>query len=94
MSVVEPDVAPAVDEPEAFALAAGAAEPDAVFAAVVSAADVAGPQACVDIPVPFGVSVLASPVSVEVDSSGRPRFHAFPNVRHYAISSNSVEGVG
>ena len=92
--VVEVEAGPAVDEPEAFALASEAAEPDAVVAAVASVARVAEPQACVDTPAPFGVSVLASPVSVEVDSSGRPRFHAFPNVGHYAISSNSVEGVG
>ena len=80
-----------IDDPEAFALASGVAEPDVVFAAVVSVADVAGPQACVDTPVPFDVSAPASAVVVEVDSSGHPRFRAFPNVGHYAIPSSSVE---
>jgi hypothetical protein len=38
--------------------------------------------------------VSVSVVVVEVDSPGRPRFPAFPNVDHYASSSSSVEVVG
>ena len=57
-------------------------------------ADVAEPQAFVDIAVAFDFLVPVSVVVVEVDSSGRPRFLAFPNVDHYASSSSSVEVVG
>jgi len=71
-----------------------AAEPGVVFVAVVSVADVAEPQASVDIAVAFVVLVPVSVVVVEVDSSGRPKFLAFPNVDHYASSSSSVEVVG
>jgi hypothetical protein len=66
-----------------------AAEPE-----VVSVADVAEPQASVDIAVAFDVLVPVSVVVVEVDSPGRPKFLAFPNVDHYANSSSSVEVVG
>ena len=52
------------------------------------------PQASVDIAVAFVVLVPVSVVVVEVDSSGRPRFLAFPNVDHFASSSSSVEVVG
>ena len=69
-------------------------EPWAVFVVVVSVADVAEPQASVDIAVAFAVLVPVSVVVVEVDSSGRPKFLAFPNVDHYASSSSSVEVVG
>ena len=69
-------------------------EPGVVFVAVVSLADVAEPQASVYIAVPFDVLVPVSVVVVEVDSSGRPNFLAFPNVDHYASSSSSVEVVG
>ena len=65
-----------------------------VFVAVVSVADVAEPQASVDIAVAFVVLVPVSVVVVEVDSSGRPKFLAFPNVDHFASSSSSVEVVG
>ena len=53
----------------------------------------AEPEASVDIAVVSVVSVPVSVVVVEVDSSGRPRFLAFPNGGRYAISSSSV-GVG
>ncbi len=56
--------------------------------------DVAEPQVSVDIAVAFVVLVPVSVVVVEVDSSGRPKFLAFPNVDHYATSSSSVEVVG
>ena len=53
----------------------------------------AEPQASADIAVAFAVLVPVSVVAAEVDSSGRPRFLAFPNVDHYASSSSSVEVV-
>ena len=62
--------------------------------AVVSVADVAEPQASVDIAVAFAVLIPVSVVVVEVYSSGRPKFLAFPNVDHYSSSSSSVEVVG
>ena len=69
-------------------------EPGVVFVAVVSVSDVAEPQASVDIAVAFDGLVPVSVVVVEADSSGRPKFPAFPNVDHYASSSSSVEVVG
>ena len=69
--------------PEAVSVAA---EPEAVF--------VSEPQVSVDIAVAFVVLVPVSVVVVEVDSSGHPKFLAFPNVDHFAISSSSVEVVG
>ncbi len=99
-----------VAEPEVFALVFVVAElspevvvlvfePGVVFVAVVSVAvvfvaDVAEPQASVDIAAVFVVLVPVSVVGVEVDSSGRPKFLAFPNVDHFASSSSSVEVVG
>jgi len=79
-----------------------AAEPESVFVVdlevsepgVVSVSDVAEPQASVDSAVAFDILVPVSVVVVEVDSSGRPKFLAFPNVDHYASSSSSVEVVG
>ena len=64
-------------------------EPGVVFFVVVSVADVAEPQASVDIAVAFVVLVPVSVVVVEVDSSGRPKFLAFPNVDHYASPSRN-----
>ena len=56
---------------------------------------VVAPEAVsVDIAVAFVVLVLASVVVVEADSSGRPRFLAFPNADHFASFSSSVEVVG
>jgi hypothetical protein len=69
-------------------------EPGVVFVAVVSIADVAEPQASVDIPVVFDVLIPVFVVVVEVDSSGRPNALAFPTVVHCASSSSSVEVVG
>src|SRR4030043_576729 len=65
-----------------------------VFVALESVADVAEPQASVDIALAFDVLVPVSVVAAEVDSSGRPRFLAFPNVDYYASSSSSVDVVG
>ena len=105
--VAEPEVfvvvfAAAELSPEVVVLAAelspevvvSAAEPGVVFVAVVSVADVAEPQASVDNAVAFVVLAPVSVVVVEVYSSGRPKFLAFPNVDHYASSSSSVEVVG
>jgi hypothetical protein len=64
------------------------------FVALVSVADVSEPQASVDIAVAFDFSVPVSVVEVEVDSSGRSRFFAFPNIDYYSSSSSSVEVVG
>jgi hypothetical protein len=100
-----PEVFVLAAEPQVFALVFAAAElslavfvlaaePGVVFVAVVSVADVAEPQASVDIPVAFAVLVPVSVVVVEVDSPGRPKLFAFPNVDHYASSSSSVEVVG
>ena len=67
-------------------------EPGVVFVAL-PVADVAEPQASVDIAPAFAVLVPVSVVAVEVDSSGRPRFFAFPNIDYYSSSSSSVEVV-
>ena len=94
-----------VAQPEVFALVSVAAElspevvvlvaePGVVFVAVVSVADVAEPQASVDIAVAFVVLVPVSVVVVEVDSSGRPKFFAFPNICSFPNYSSSVEVVG
>jgi hypothetical protein len=93
-----------VAEPEVFALVSVPAElsPEVVVLVVepgvvlvvVSFAGVAGPQVSVDIAVAFVVLVPFAVVVVEVDSSGRPKFLAFPNVDHFANSSSSVEAVG
>jgi hypothetical protein len=96
-AAVEPEafaLAFAVAEPEAFALAFAVAEPEVFFVAVVSVADVAEPQASVDIAVAFVVLVPVSVVVVEVDSSGRPKFFAFPNICSFPNYSSSVEVVG
>ena len=93
-------VVPEVAGPEAVSVVVlevagpGAVFVGIVFFALVSVADVAEPQVSVDIAVAFDVLVPVSVVAVEVDSSGRPRFPAFPNVDYYASSSSSVEAVG
>ena len=74
--------------------AADVAEPEAVFVAFVSVADIAGPLAFVDIDLSFDILVPVSVVAVEVDSSGHPRFFAFPNAEYYASSSSSDEAAG
>ena len=76
--VVEPEVVFVVD--------LEVSEPGVVF--------VSEPQASVDIAVAFVVLVPVCVVVVEVDSSGRPKSLAFPNVDYYASSSSSVEVVG
>jgi hypothetical protein len=70
--------------PEAVALAA---RPEVAAAS-------AEPGVSVDTAVAFVVLVLAFVVVVGVDSSGRPKFPASPNVDHFASSSSSVEVVG
>jgi hypothetical protein len=89
------EVAVLAAEPEAVSVVdLEVSEPGVVFVAVVSVADVAEPQVSVDIAVAFAALVPASAVVVEVDSSGRPTFVAFPNVDCYATSASSVEVVG
>jgi hypothetical protein len=89
-----------VAEPEVFALVSVVAElsPEVVVLVsepgVVFVADVAEPQASVDIAVVFVVLVPVSVVVVEVDSSGRPKFFAFPNICSFPNCSSSVEVVG
>jgi hypothetical protein len=101
----DPEVVFAVAEPSPEVVVL-AADPEVVFAVaepspevVVLVADpevvfVAELQASVDIAVVFVVLVPVSVVVAEVDSSGRPRFLAFPNVDHFASPSSSVEVVG
>jgi hypothetical protein len=60
----------------------------------VAVSEVTERQVYVDIAVAFVVSVPASVDQVGVESSGRPRFPAFPSVDHFAIDSSSVEVVG
>jgi hypothetical protein len=97
---LSPEVVVLVVEPEVvFVVDLEVSEPGVVFVAVVfvavvSVADVAEPQAFVDIAVAFVVLVPVSVVVVEVDSSGRPKFLVFPNVDYFASSSSSVEVVG
>ena len=69
-------------------------EPGVVFVVAVSVAEVAEPRASADIAVVFAVLVPVSVVVVEVYSSGRPTFLAFPNVDYYATSASSVEDAG
>jgi hypothetical protein len=83
--------------PEVVALAAEPvliSESGVVFVAVVSVADVAEPQASVDIAVASVVLAPASAVVAEVDSSGHPTSVPFPNVDCYSTSASSVEVVG
>lgn len=51
-------------------------------------------QVSADIAVAFDVSGPVSVAAVEVYSSGRPTFRAFPNIDYFASSSSSVEVVG
>ena len=83
----------------AAVVASEVVEPEVVFVAVVSVvlasfAGVAEPRASVDIALAFDVLVPVSVVAVEVDSSGRPRFFAFPNTCSFPNRSSSVEVVG
>jgi hypothetical protein len=100
----EPEVVFVAVRPDVYALLFAAAElsPEvvvlaaepAVVSVVASVADVAEPQASFDIPVAFDVLVPVSVVPVEVDSSGRPKSLAFPNVDHFATPASSVEVAG
>jgi hypothetical protein len=70
------------------------AEPEVVFFVLVSVADLAESQASVDIALAFDALVPLSVVAVEVDSPGRSKFFAFPNIDYYASCSSFVEVVG
>jgi len=92
--IFEPEV---VFEPQGILEPEVVFEPEAVFepeVAFVVSADVAGPQASVDIAIAFAVLVPVSGVVVEADSSGHPKFLVFPNVDHYASYSSSGEAGG
>ena len=92
---LSPEVVVLVVEPEVvFVVDLEVSEPGVVFVAVVSVADVAEPQASVDIAVAFDVLVPVSVVVVELYSSGRPKFFAFPNIYSFPNCSSSVEVVG
>ena len=99
---LSPEVVVLVSEPEVVSAAAElspevvvlVSEPEVVSAAAVFVADVSEPQASVDIVVVFVVLVPVSVVVVEVDSSGRPKFFAFPNICSFPNCSSSVEVVG
>jgi hypothetical protein len=93
--VISPGVAgPIVENAVVGAAVPEISEPAVVFVALASVADVAEPLASVCSALAFDVLVPVSVVAVEVDSSGHPKFLAFPNVDYYASSSSSVEGVG
>ena len=93
-AALSPEVAVLAAEPEVVSVVdLGVSEPEAVFVVVVSLADVAEPQASVDIAVAFAVSVPVSAVVAEVDNSGHPTSVPFPNVDCYSTSASSVEVV-
>ena len=79
--------------PEVVSVAAGL-PPEVVVLVAEPVFDVAEPQASVDIAVVFVFLVPVSVVAVEVDSSGRPRFFAFPNICSFPNYSSFVEVVG
>ena len=83
--VSEPGVVPFVG-PEV-------SEPEVVFVALFFVADVAEPQASVDIALAFDFLGPVSAVEVEVYSFGRPRFLFSPSIDYSASSSSSVEAV-
>jgi hypothetical protein len=89
VSELSPEVVVLAAEPEVSELS-----PEVVVLVAEPVFDVAEPQASVDIAVAFVVLVPVSVVVVEVDSSGRPKFFAFPNICFFPNCSNSVEVVG
>jgi hypothetical protein len=96
----EPEVVSVVAEPEVFALVLATAEPSPEVLVLVAEPEVFPLAFAAAEPSPevlvfaFVVLVPVSVVVVEVDSFGRPKFLAFPNVDHSANSSSSVEVVG
>jgi len=98
--VFEPEVVSVVAELSSEVVVAAepeVSEPEVVVVAAELSSEVvvaAEPQASVDIAVAFVVLVPVSVAVVEVDSSGRPKFPAFPNVDHFARPSSSFEVVG
>jgi hypothetical protein len=105
--VVEPEVVAVAAEPSPGVVVLAAepevvsvvdfevSEPGVFSVALFSTAHVSEPQASGGIPVVCDVLIPVSVVVlVDLDSSQRPRFLAFPNVDYFASSSSSVEGVG
>jgi hypothetical protein len=89
---LSPEIVVWAAEPEVSELGVvSVAEPEVSEPGVVSVAE---PQASVDIAAAFVALVPIFVVVVGLDNSGRPKFLAFPNVEHFASSSNSVEVVG
>jgi hypothetical protein len=84
----EPEVSELSPEVVVLAVEPEVSEPAVVFVGA------AGLQASVDIAVAFVVLVPVSGVVVGVDSSGRPKFFAFPNICSFPNCSSSVEVVG
>jgi hypothetical protein len=74
-----PEVVSAAAEPGVFGpvFAVAGLSPEVAEPGVISAAE---PEVFADIAFAFAVLVPVSVVVVEVDSSGRPKFLAFPNI--------------
>jgi hypothetical protein len=93
---LSPEVVVLVSElsPEVVVLVVELSPEVVVLVSELGVVFVSEPQASVDIAVAFVVLIPVSVVVVEVDSSGHPKFLAFPNVDHFASPSSSVEVVG
>jgi hypothetical protein len=93
---LSPEAVVLAAEPEVvFVVDLEVSEPGVFSVALFSTAHVSEPQASGGIPVVCDVLIPVSVVVlVDLDSSQRPRFLAFPNVDYFASSSSSVEGVG
>ncbi|MHB9096491.1 MAG: hypothetical protein ACYC5X_01565 [Syntrophales bacterium] len=97
---LSPEVVVLAAEPEAVALVFAVAELSPVVVVLAAApgvvfvADIAEPQASVDIAVAFAFLVPVSVLVAGLDSFGHPKFLAVPNADHFASSSSSVEAVG
>ena len=68
----------------------GVASVAVVFAVLVSAVDASGLRGFVDTALASVVLPPVSAVAVEAGSSGRPRFHVFPNTGCFSSPASSV----
>lgn len=95
--VAGPEVENAVIGVPAVSEVAGPEVVFVVLASVAAVADLVDPQIFGDIAVgialAFDALVPLFVVAVEVDSPGRSKFFAFPNIAYYASCSSSVEVV-
>ena len=64
------------------------------YAVAASVEVVAEPEVTYDTAFAFALLVLVSVAAAEVDSSGHPSFHVFPNICCSSSSSSSFEGSG